>query len=310
MRCNNPAALTLVLITPFLTELLCSNLPASRFFQPATFFMLLIVYGLPVLTIREISVRWKLGCGGILVLGLAYGIFNEGVCAKTLLLNQMTPVDAFDGYAVGGINFAWAICILVWHALHSTLYPILLVSYFYPSPGNSPWLKDKTLVASTLAFLLVGASCFLLSKTPSASPGYLLLFLTIMAGLALLAPEAPELFRLEDLPRDKPTASPAAKGFVFYLVYMFGLILLAKNKIPTLALLAYAVLTLAGTWRFIRMKRWITMPSLVMFILGDYIAVAGFALLGGIVKSSTEIILVAFAFIVLFFYAIQRLLRQ
>ncbi len=81
MKSKYAPILTLILITPFLTELLCSNIPASVFFHPYVFFMTVLVYGLPVLAIRELSIRWNLGILGILIFGVAYGIYNEGICA-------------------------------------------------------------------------------------------------------------------------------------------------------------------------------------------------------------------------------------
>ena len=68
--------LTLVVIVPFLTELLSGNFTLSRFFIPPVFIAFIIAYGLAALLIRELAVKWKLGIEGIFILGLAYGIYN------------------------------------------------------------------------------------------------------------------------------------------------------------------------------------------------------------------------------------------
>ena len=83
--------------------------------------ILLIIYGCAVLLIRELSVRWRLGLIGIFILGLAYGFYNEGIVTKTLLLSKTIPMNNFIYPTKFGINWAWALFINVWHALHAVL---------------------------------------------------------------------------------------------------------------------------------------------------------------------------------------------
>lgn len=43
------------------------------------FLVLSLPYGFGALTIREFLIRWKKGWPSLLILGLAYGIFEEGI---------------------------------------------------------------------------------------------------------------------------------------------------------------------------------------------------------------------------------------
>ena len=45
-----------------------------------------------------VSLRRQLGLAGLFVLGLVYGIFNEGIIAKTFYLATNVPINKFDGY--------------------------------------------------------------------------------------------------------------------------------------------------------------------------------------------------------------------
>ena len=110
------ALLTLILIIPFLTELMTYNMPVHIFFNPVTFLLLLVFYGLAVLIIRELSVRWKVGLIGIFIMGLGYGIYNEGIVAKTLFKTTTVPLTGAYGHypLVLGLNWAFAIAILAW----------------------------------------------------------------------------------------------------------------------------------------------------------------------------------------------------
>ena len=133
MRAHWKPVLSLLLLAPFLTELLSGNLPASQFFQPQVYvFLATVGYGFPILLLREFAVRRRLGLAGLFMLGLVYGIFNEGILARTFYLASNVPIKTFDGYGyVFGVAIPWAITISIWHALHSFVYPIVAVSYFF-----------------------------------------------------------------------------------------------------------------------------------------------------------------------------------
>src|SRR5208283_1563569 len=134
MRSHWKPIVALLLLTPFLTELLSGSQPAAKFFQPQVLLFLATVgYGIPVLLLREFAVRHRLGILGLLALGFVYGVFNEGIIAKTFYLATNVPVNNFDGYGcVYGIAIPWAVTISTWHARHALLYPIVAIYYFFP----------------------------------------------------------------------------------------------------------------------------------------------------------------------------------
>src|ERR1017187_695484 len=152
----------LLLVTPFLTELLSGSLPAPKFFQPQLFLFLATVgYGFPILLLRELAVRLQRGILGLLALGFVYGIFNEGIIAKTFYLATNVPVKNFDGYGyVGGIAIPWAITISIWHALHSFLYPIVAIYHFFPNHRETPWLNRREIVWLAVPTVVIGTLIF------------------------------------------------------------------------------------------------------------------------------------------------------
>lgn len=71
MRAHWKPVLALLLLPPFVTELLTGSLPASKFFQPPVFLFLATVgYGFPVLLLREFAVRRQPGVAGLFLLGI------------------------------------------------------------------------------------------------------------------------------------------------------------------------------------------------------------------------------------------------
>jgi hypothetical protein len=78
------AALFLLRATGPLAEVLSENVPLLSYLQPLPFLLVTVTYGVPVVLIRELAVARELNTIGLVLLGSAYGILNEGVLAKTL----------------------------------------------------------------------------------------------------------------------------------------------------------------------------------------------------------------------------------
>ena len=50
------------------------------------------------------------------------------------------PLHDFAGYGqAGSIQGGWSVFIIVWHALHSVLYPILLTRWMFPAAAGRRW---------------------------------------------------------------------------------------------------------------------------------------------------------------------------
>jgi hypothetical protein len=294
-------AWTLAAITPVLTELLSGNIPANVFFLPWVYLVLLIVYGLPVLLIRDLFIKWNLGLPGLFLLGLAYGIFNEGVCAKTLLLDGHVPIDAFDHHTWLGINFPWAALIVPWHAFHAIIFPIALVTLWFPTQARTSWLSSRMFTWTAVLLSVLSAVVFLFGSMIGTSPRYLVFFVAIMALLILLSRRTPypETF-LE--PSSPASIAPAFLGLTFYPVFVLGLSMAAGIKSPNLIICVLSVLLITLYYKFLLKKNWISLKPFVLFALGDYLSGALFTGLVMLAKGSaigvtTELVLIGiFAF--------------
>ncbi len=145
MKANFKSALFLVLIAMVLPELLTGSSSISTFLNPIHLIILFLGYGVAVLLIREIAVRNNLSSGGIFILGLAFGVFNEGLLAKTLIRASELPITQYNNYGYFlGVSFPFTFAISFWHALASVLVPILLVYWVY-SKNSSPFLIHKSI---------------------------------------------------------------------------------------------------------------------------------------------------------------------
>lgn len=227
-RVSKPA-LTLMAITPFLTELLSGNMPPQQFFFPVIYLVFVVLYGLPALVIREIAVRRDLGWGGIFILGLAYGIVNEGIAAKTLLLGQNVPMPSFDSYGyVMGVNFTWSPVITIWHALHAVVFPIALLYVLYPEKREEAWLSTRLVTVLGALSLVMVVLLFFRGGDLHPSPVYLVAFGVVILALGVFSLRKPQLALLER--HNHALGRPLIIGFGLVVV-AFILLLLQSPQV-------------------------------------------------------------------------------
>ena len=241
---------------------------------------LLLAYGLPLIAIREASQRWQLSYAGLFVLGLAYGFFNEGLLAQTLMRSDNVPIDSFNHYLVfAGFNFSWMSLIVPWHALLAVVFPITLVGHWYPSCARVAWLRDRTF--RVLSSLVLAMVAFLaLVRAPHAQMA------ACGAAIALLSCLASRL-------RQGGTVRPSLRGAFalgsgLYLLTFLGLVFLAGlHAVPAVFFGAAAailgLLLIAG-----RRRDWLRSPAAARLALGAYFTAALFNLLGGLHRHSSE----------------------
>ena len=152
-----PGILLLLLLPGFTAEMLTGSTPVVAYLtDPFTFVFNTLLYGCSALLIREVVRRRHLGWPSVFLLGLAYGIYEEGVVINTWA-NPWLPqicrivrgkaVGVCDYSRVGGLNVTWALSLTVIHAILSISIPILLVELLLPRLASSPWLGRKAIVA-------------------------------------------------------------------------------------------------------------------------------------------------------------------
>ena len=157
--------LFLILLTPGIPEYLSasSQLTLLVIFPPLFFLFLAAnmgLYGTGALLIREAMVRWKKGWASVFLLGVAYGIMEEGIDLWTLFNPKAGPVGVLGYYGHWlGVNWVWTVGLLIFHSVYSIGLPIFLFGLVFPE------LKSKSLVTGnrlvTTFILLIVDSIFL-----------------------------------------------------------------------------------------------------------------------------------------------------
>jgi hypothetical protein len=147
-------ALALFFTAPLVAEFLLGNLPIKLL--PALV-VLAPLYGGGALLIREWVRRTGRGWASILLLGIAYSIFEEAYTTQSLFnpdylklhLGLLTPAY-IPSMGIGGW---WTLWMFNVHAVWSIATPIALIEASVPDRSRSPWLGRVGMVVTTLVFL-------------------------------------------------------------------------------------------------------------------------------------------------------------
>ena len=261
---------TLLALTTVLPELFSGSTPLAGFLNPGLLLFLFLGYGLAILLIRELAVRCRSGLLGLFFLGLAYSVFNEGLLAKTLIVERNLPIGLYDHYGyLLGISFPWAAGIGAWHACASVIFAILLTHHFFPEASEESWLNGKIALILGLLLMLLACVAFLgtSEKGLRGTPGQLAVLLAMMFVGFLLG----WVCRGTMLNRTATsTAKPLLLGFSIIIPF-WGLGLFASAKAPVAVFfVAWLTVILAYAWVLNR-QHWLALPSFLFFVVGWYL---------------------------------------
>jgi hypothetical protein len=307
------AALFLLVAPGFLAEVLSENTPILTALHPVPFVLLILTYGVPVVLIREIAVARRLNVIGIILLGIGYGMLNEGVLAKTLTLPAGLPIAEFAGYGkLGTVQSGWAIFILFWHALHSVLYPILLCDWLFPAAAGRRWFVTpgaRRLMYVMIFAVLVLYSLYFLVKERS-DIGTFAFYVALTLALAAIAVRWCTTSDRPPAPPPVPSYAPAFIGAaaICFNIFQFW----SPSHIPFVAFLALTAGTVLLAAGAMHRAGWRPVPELLMFGLGDYLT---FALLASLLsftsnRHGAEGVAAGAIFLLVFLYLIRAVRRH
>jgi hypothetical protein len=156
---NRRLVVYLAVLAAVLPEAITGSTPPLGWTNPFLVALLLWLYGAGVLVCRELAVRWKAGWPGILLLGAAYGIIEEGLTVKTMFDPNSPVVGVLGSYGHwAGVNWVWTVWLMTFHAAFSIAFPIFLVEWRWPHVRGRPLLPDWGLHVAM--FLLAGVAVF------------------------------------------------------------------------------------------------------------------------------------------------------
>ncbi len=279
MRISDTAksAILLMAMTTVFPELLSGNTPLPLFLNPQVWIFFALAYALPVLLLRELAVRDGTGFAGLFIYGLAYGLLNEGVLAKTIFRETNVPIDTFSHYGFLGIGWPWTVLICAWHALASVVFPVAIVHTIFANASHRPWLGGR--VALLLSLVLVVFAClFFINDGASqhfGTPPELIALITAMAVLLVIGS------RLKGTIAALRTTSllrPLVVGLSL-LVPFLVLIIVPGMKLPVIVFFVTFAALLAGYLRYFSRHRLAALPAMAFVGFAYYVQTAAVSLI-------------------------------
>jgi hypothetical protein len=211
-------ALSLFVLTPLVAEYLLGSLPMSMI---TILPIMAAMYGSAAVLIREIARRIGGGWGTIALLGLAYGLIEEGLVDQSLFNPDYLHLRLLDyGYVPAlGTGLPWLIYVLTIHVVWSICVPIGLAEALFPARRTEKWLGAAGLAGFSLLFLAGAAAIagFTYTSAPfMASPGQL-----IGAAVAVVAAIAAAFASPRYRPDTGERRGPAA-WLLFVVAFLAG----------------------------------------------------------------------------------------
>lgn len=178
-----PALLVVMSIT--FAELLTGSTPfLALLLNPLSLLFLVGLYGGGVLAIREFSVRIGARWPAVLLLGAAYGILEEGFATRTFFDPSVVGYLGVYGHWAG-VNWVWAVQLMIFHAIFSIALPIFLLGVAAPSTRGRPLLSRRGGFIALAAALSTTLVMFFLFDPGYRAPGLPVLLFGLLA-LALV----------------------------------------------------------------------------------------------------------------------------
>jgi len=185
---NRGKAFALVLLAPFLAELVSGSTAPEAWLLPWVLLVFMAIYGLSALAIRELAIRTGGGPVAVIVLGLAFGLVNEGMAAHSLFNPAWPDVGVLGSYGrFAGVNWIWTEWIVPFHAVWSIAFPIFLVGALWPNSRGERWISDRGVALCVLGAIATAVSTSLVfSEYPLSLVQWAGLFAAV-AGLGGVA---------------------------------------------------------------------------------------------------------------------------
>ena len=146
----------LLLVAPFLGEVLSTATAPLDLLLPWNLALFAALYGGGALLCRELAHRWRLGLSGLVLLGAAYGVFEEALVDRFWFDRAYAAASGVGDYArVGDTSLLLAVHLTAFHAAVSVSCSVLVVTWLFPDDRERAWLRPRGLFVVAGAMLLV-----------------------------------------------------------------------------------------------------------------------------------------------------------
>ncbi len=248
-------ALALWLIAPIFGELFSGSLPLNEYLSPLSILTMGMLYGSGSILIREIVIRWHKGWKSLLLLGMAYGIYEEGLVVRSFFDPNWMDLDNLGVYGrVAGVNWVWSEHLIIFHALISITASIVFVEILYSDRRSESWVGVRGLMWNIIAFAAMLPIGSLLNpyNTPDVWLGFSWLVIILLVLAAWRVPTTMKVKHSGKMPRPRRFWW---SGFVVTFLHFFIVYFTAEKNFP-LFMISMLIIALIDISFLLLVLRW------------------------------------------------------
>ncbi|WP_250036490.1 hypothetical protein [Paractinoplanes maris] len=146
--------LAVLVVAPVLGEMLSTATPPLDLLLPWNFALFTALYGSGALLCREAAHRWGSGLTGLLLLGAAYGIYEEALVDRFWFDPAYASDTGVGDYArAGETSLLLATHLTAFHAAVSVGATVLIVEWLFPGDRDRAWVRPWALIVPAVAML-------------------------------------------------------------------------------------------------------------------------------------------------------------
>lgn len=220
-----PPWLTLLILAPALGEIVSGHQPLRELLNPLSVLILMLPYGFGALVTRELLRRWKKGWPSMLLLGAAYGLYEEAIVVRSIFNPGWAELNVLAHYShVGGVTWTYAEMLIHFHVLISISASIYMAEMLHPAARDRPWMSDTGLVICIIGLLLWMPAGLLMTAFVPPLPGYILSWTAILTLIfcAYLAPVQFPCRRNHKLPRPRYFLTLGLVNMTVFFTIVYG----------------------------------------------------------------------------------------
>ncbi|MBI5958246.1 MAG: hypothetical protein HY866_05915 [Chloroflexi bacterium] len=183
--------MALLLLGPLCGELLSGHQTLFEFINPLAFVLTALPYGFGAIICRELTVRWGKGWVSLVLLGIAYGLYEEFVVARSVWDPDWAELGALRDYSYWrGLTWTYAEVLIHFHVTISIISSVVLAEILYPDHRGERWVTNRQLAACFVGLALWTPVLWLINPFMPPLGSFALTWLVI-AGLMWLARRLP-----------------------------------------------------------------------------------------------------------------------
>jgi hypothetical protein len=223
-------SLTLLVVAPFFGEVLSTATAPLDMLLPWNLALVVGLYGCGALLCREVAHRYGLGWPGLLLLGAAYGVYEEGLVDRFWYdPSYWDEVGVGDYSVVLHINVLIATHLTIFHTAVSIVAAIVVVERLFPTQRAQSWIGP---IGMGLCGVAMAAVLFVYWEEFYAPPVPVLLAAALLCVLLVLAAFLARGHATATRASDTPSARLGLIAFVCTAVHFASVYAMPSTGLP------------------------------------------------------------------------------